>query len=81
MARHRINERHSRHSRHSGTRNDVPQVADAAAWSVDGTPESVHAAIQRYWADGLDAHTIAERLAHYGVTVHDVLASRYLSPG
>jgi hypothetical protein len=48
---------------------------------VDGTPESVRAAIQRYWADGLDAHTIAERLAYYGVTVHDVFDARYLSPG
>jgi hypothetical protein len=48
---------------------------------VDGTPESVRAAIQRYWADGLDAHTIAERLAYCGVTVHDVIAVRYLNPG
>jgi hypothetical protein len=50
-------------------------------WRADGTPESVRAAIQGYWADGLDAHTIAERLAYYGVTVHDVIAVRYLNPG
>jgi alkanesulfonate monooxygenase SsuD/methylene tetrahydromethanopterin reductase-like flavin-dependent oxidoreductase (luciferase family) len=78
VARHRIHERHPHHSRHSLTRVDTPEVVTSR---VDGTPDSVRAAIQRYWADGLDAHTIAERLAYYGVTVQDVLAARYLHPG
>jgi hypothetical protein len=78
VARHRIHERHPHHSRHSSTRTDAPEVV---AWRAETTPESVNAAIQRYWADGLDAHTIAQRLAYYGVTVQDVLAARYLSPG
>lgn len=78
MARHRLHERHPHHSRHSSTHTAAP---DVVASRVDGTPESVRAAIQRYWADGLDAHTIAERLAYCGVTVHDVIAVRYLNPG
>jgi hypothetical protein len=78
VARHRIQERQPHHSRHSSARTEEPE---AVAWRADGTPESVRAAIQGYWADGLDAHTIAERLAYYGVTVHDVIAVRYLNPG
>lgn len=73
-----MHERHPHHSRHSGARVDSPE---AAASRVDATPETVRAAIQRYWADGLDARTIAERLAYYGVTVQDVLAARYLNSG
>jgi len=44
-------------------------------------PVNVRSAIQRYWADGLDAQDIADRLAGYGVTIHDVLVERYLHPG
>jgi alkanesulfonate monooxygenase SsuD/methylene tetrahydromethanopterin reductase-like flavin-dependent oxidoreductase (luciferase family) len=78
VARHRIHERHTHRSRHSGMRDDAREVA---APTLVGTPESVRAAIQGYWADGLDAHTIADRLAYCGVTVQDVLAARYLNPG
>jgi hypothetical protein len=41
----------------------------------------VRAAIERYWADGLDPHAIVERLAGQGVTIHHVMIERYLYPG
>lgn len=44
-------------------------------------PIGLRATIQQYWADGLDAPDIAERLSGYGVTVHDVLVERYLHSG
>jgi hypothetical protein len=48
--------------------------------ALDRAPVEARSAIHCYWADGLDARTIAERLASHGVTVHHVLVERYLHP-
>jgi hypothetical protein len=53
----------------------VPGRVDSRA------PVNVRATIQQYWADGLDAPDIAERLSGQGVTIHDVLVERYLHSG
>jgi hypothetical protein len=71
-------------------RTGAPQVDQAARREQPGAPYEValdrapvnaRAAIQRYWAEGLDVHDIAGRLAGYGVTIHNILVERYLYPG
>ena len=79
MARHRLQAQQPHRSRHSGTQLADP--GEVIAWRVDSAPDDVRATIRRYWAEGMDAHDIAARLAGYGVTIHDVLVERYLSPG
>lgn len=51
----------------------LPYVVD-----IDRAPVNLRATIQRYWADGLDAQDIADRLSGYGVTIHNVMVERYL---
>jgi hypothetical protein len=48
---------------------------------LDRAPADVRATIQQYWADGLDVHSIVERLSGHGVTVQNVLVERYLHTG
>jgi hypothetical protein len=48
---------------------------------LDRAPADVRASIQQYWADGLDVHSIVERLSDHGVTVQNVLVERYVHTG
>jgi len=64
--------------------SDQPDLGSAGGpleIPLDRAPVGLRATIQQYWADGLDAPDIAERLSGYGVTVHDVLVERYLHSG
>ena len=80
MARHRLPAQQPHRSRHSGT-HLAADPGEAIPGRVGPAPDDVRATIQRYWADGMDAHDIAARLAGHGVTIHDVLVERYLRPG
>jgi hypothetical protein len=80
VARHRLQAQQPHRSRHSGTQL-AADPGEVIAWRVDSAPDDLRDTIQRYWADGLDAHDIAARLAGHGVTIHDVLVERYLRPG
>ena len=66
-------------------KHDKPLPRDpllsTAEVELNRAPADVRATIQRYWADGLDAPTIAARLADHGVTIQNVLVERYLFPG
>jgi DNA-directed RNA polymerase specialized sigma24 family protein len=56
------------------------KVLTTAEVELDRAPADVRSSIQRYWADGLDAQDIADRLAGQGVTIQNVLVERYLYP-
>ena len=56
-------------------------LLSTAEVELNRAPADVRATIQRFWADGLDAPTIAARLAEHGVTIQNVLVERYLFPG
>lgn len=82
MARHRLSARRSNRTRHSGSHELVRDPRGVVPGRVDSrAPVNVRATIQQYWADGLDAPDIAERLSGQGVTIHDVLVERYLHSG
>jgi hypothetical protein len=57
---------------------DDSLLTTAEILELNRPPADVRATIRQYWADGLDAQTIAERLAEHGVTVQNVLVERYL---
>lgn len=78
MARHRLAARRSDRTRHSGSHDLIRDPGEAVTGRA---PVNVRATIQQYWAEGLDAPDIAERLSGYGVTVHNVLVERYLHSG
>jgi hypothetical protein len=80
VARHRLQAQQPHRSRHSDTHLSA-DPSEVMAGRVGPAPDDVRATIQRYWADGMDAHDIAARLAGSGVTIHDVLVERYLRPG
>ena len=56
------------------------RLLTTAEVELDRAPVDVRSTIQLYWADGLDAHSIADRLAGQGVTLQNVLVERYLFP-
>ena len=59
-------------------RND--RFLTTAEVELDRAPVDARSTIQRYWADGLDAQDIVERLSGQGVTIQNVLVERYLYP-
>jgi len=56
------------------------KLLTTAEVELDRAPVDVRSTIQRYWADGLDAQDIADRLSGHGVTIQNVLVERYLYP-
>ena len=56
------------------------RLLTTAEVELDRAPADARSTIQRYWADGLDAQDIVERLSGQGVTIQNVLVERYLYP-
>ena len=82
MARHRLSARRSHRTPYSGSHELIRDPREVVAGRDSSrAPVDLRATILQYWADGLDAPDIAERLSGRGVTIHDVLVERYLHSG
>jgi hypothetical protein len=82
VARHRLSAQRSHRTPYSGSHELIRDPREVVAGRERSrAPVDLRATIQQYWADGLDVHSIVERLSDHGVTVQNVLVERYLHTG